>query len=191
MNKPNPSRMFSVSHPPFERHPRPLWPLRHLIRVMRKHDLTNKDKNKYNGKYIKRTQRSLKLSTLNLKFKTPLCLTATNASGAAKPSGFWRGISELPIQRTSSPDPKQLLWFYDFSCDELISNDWLQEQIKRSIKTCLAELWMSLMRNNILGQKSEKSYDFIGQNMRFEFENTIHISSSGWKSHRIFEMGQF
>ena len=41
MNKPNPSRMFSVSHPPFERHPRPLWPLRHLIRVMRKHDLTN------------------------------------------------------------------------------------------------------------------------------------------------------
>ena len=42
MNKPNPSRMFSVSHPPFERHPRPLWPLRHLIRVMRKHDPTNK-----------------------------------------------------------------------------------------------------------------------------------------------------
>ena len=42
MNKPNPSRMFSVSHSPFEKHPRPLWPLRHLIRVMRKHDPTNK-----------------------------------------------------------------------------------------------------------------------------------------------------
>ena len=33
-----------------------------------------------------------------------------------------------------------------------------------------------------------KVWDFIGQNMRFEFENTIHISSSGWKSHRIFEI---
>ena len=99
---------------------------------------------------------------LKLKVQDSTMLNCNECKWSGK-TQFWRGISELPIQRTSSPDPKQLLWFYDFSCDELISNDWLQEQIKRSIKTCLAELRMSLMRNNILDKSLRNRMILLGK----------------------------